>query len=201
MPILDRDLAELCRGLYEFPGDAPVTWDYRQDGETADYAFAVKVLGSITVVVSRGSEDPLDWIHDFEALPVTPSTAPEFGPVHIGFNVGARDAATRVLDSAPYRKTIVVTGHSLGAAHADELTGYLIKAGFPPLARVVFGEPKPGYQQFADYIKAVPSRAYRNGAGLLGDPVTSVPFTFTHLPFVHPCAQTDVRQEPRSGDL
>ena len=200
MAILDRELCDLCRGLYEYPGDLPVTWDYKEASDATDYAFAVKSINGVTVVVSRGSADPLDWIHDFEAFPVTPGDAPQFGPVHFGFSIGAKATAQKVLAKAPYKKLIVVTGHSLGAAHTDGLTGYLKQAGFPPLARVVFGEPKPGYQQFADYIKDVPARAYRNAAGVIGDPVTAVPFRLTELPWVHPCAQIDIIGRPHDPD-
>ncbi|SIO38681.1 Lipase (class 3) [Bradyrhizobium erythrophlei] len=81
---------------------------------------------------------------------------------------------------------VIVTGHSLGAARAAVMCGLMVADGAAPAARVVFGEPKPGLMDFAERIKDVPARSYRNGDALHHDLVTDVPFSFPPLQYVHP---------------
>jgi hypothetical protein len=53
--------------------------------------------------------------------------------------------------------------NSLGACRAAILAALMVLDGHAPPARVVFGKPKPSFQQLADSVKAVPTqRSYRN---------------------------------------
>jgi hypothetical protein len=72
------------------------------------------------------------------------------------------------------------------------------------LKRVVFGEPKPGEQQFAGFLSALDqSVSYCNRVGpLQHDRVTDVPFTVPKLGlnFVHPTALQFVSAPPAPND-
>ena len=80
----------------------------------------------------------------------------------------------------------IVTGHSLGAARAAVLSALMMVDGVPPVARVVFGEPKPGLLDFAKLIAGIPGRSYRNGDDTHHDLITDVPFSFPPMQYVHP---------------
>ncbi len=197
--ILDRDIAELCQGAYAYPGDDPVTWDYVDDGAGTGVKLMVKEVNGISVLIFPGTENIQDCIRDLEAVAETPLDDPAFGPVHWGGHQGVAVAIKRL--NNVFGPRFIVAGHSLGAMRADNAVGYLIQAGTPPLARVVFGEPRPGFQKFADYIASVPARAYRNEAGIVGDPVTAVPFKLSNMPYVHPSKQIGFTSDPSWNDL
>ncbi len=56
MPITDKDVADLCVGIYAYPGSPPVTWDRFDDGDDSDQiCWSVKVVDGCDVVVFRGS--------------------------------------------------------------------------------------------------------------------------------------------------
>jgi hypothetical protein len=73
--------------------------------------------------------------------------------------------------------------------------------GTAPVARVVLGEPKPGLLDFAERIKAVPARSYRNGDELHHDLVTDVPFSFPPLQYVHPTPIVPVCCKPQGDEF
>ena len=56
MPMTDKDVADLCVGIYAYPGVPPVAWDRLDDGEDGDQiCWGVKVVDGGDVVVFRGS--------------------------------------------------------------------------------------------------------------------------------------------------
>jgi hypothetical protein len=163
-------------------------------------------LPGADVIVFRGSTTLQDWLRDAEAV-ANPVESAGLGPVHPGFNAGltavwqelmARRAAGQL------SPRVVVTGHSLGAARATLMTGYLVQGGAAPIARYVFGEPRPGFARLAEIIKDVPAFSYRNGDNAEDpsgfDLVTSVPFRFFPELYVHPSPLIDVRADPPATD-
>jgi hypothetical protein len=195
----DADLVNLC-GLIYSPTAVVDDWDYLDLGPDDGICLALKKLDGCDVIVFRGSITVHDWIDDIMVLPIG-SIGPlktVMGNVHFGFYSGMEKvwAELKPLITQP----VIVTGHSLGAARADILCGLMIADGMSPVARVVFGEPKPGLMDFGAYIKNVPGRSYRNGDTKHHDVVTDVPMLFPPLQFVHPTPIIVVTAEP-SGDF
>jgi hypothetical protein len=76
-------------------------------------------------------------------------------------------------------------------------------AGIVPVGRVVFGEPRPGFQPLADLISSIKeSRSYRNGkfGTFEHDFVTDVPYRIGPLQYVHPTPLIDVSALPPLAD-
>jgi hypothetical protein len=206
----DAEIAALCNGIYDYPGFAPVVWDHlelpEQDG---GICWALKRLGAVDVIVLRGSTTPGDWLRDFDAV-ADPFIHSDLGPVHPGFLAGMEKAwqAMQPLcgsfagDLSQQRdRNVIVTGHSLGAGRAAILTGLMVHAAkshqaVAPLARVVFGEPRPGFPQLARLIGSVSARSYRNSNGSAYDLVTDVPIALGLEDYVHPCSLSDVCEAP-----
>jgi hypothetical protein len=161
-------------------GDSGICWSSkRSDG--VDYIF---LRGSVTLA---------DWFKDLIAL-AAPWTHDTLGPVHPGFLLGMDRcwAEIKFKTAGPW----VVSGHSLGAGRAAILTGLMLEDGISPLARVTFGEPKPGFAQLAKFISKVPTRSYRNGHNRDHDLVTSVPISFPPEEYAHAETLIDVSAIP-----
>ena|SRR5437899_85560 len=94
MPITDTDIAELCVGIYAYPGSPPVTWDRFDDGEDSDQiCWGIKVVDGCDVLVFRGSTTFEDWRRDFDAW-ANPFGHSKIGPVHPGFLLGSPKCLT-----------------------------------------------------------------------------------------------------------
>jgi len=179
-------LVDLYAGKNTFdngePGDGP-----------SGICWASRRVDGVDVVVFRGSVTFWDWFKDFVAL-ATPYHHETLGPVHPGFALGLDRCWHRIKKqtAGPW----IVGGHSLGAGRADIMTGLMIEDGHAPLARVVFGEPKPGFAQLKNYLDAVPGRSFRNGDGHAHDLVTDVPITFFLEEYEHPTPLIEVLAAP-----
>ena len=184
----DVDLVNLSAAIYQDGGQ----WDYFDAGEDSDeICVAIKKLDGYDVIVFRGSIALHDWYEDLKAVPIST----KMGTVHTGFYADM-DQAWAELKPHITQPTLV-TGHSLGAARADILCGLMLLDGQPPVRRVVFGEPKPGLPDFANFIAKIPSDSYRNGNARNHDLVTDVPLKL--LPpfnFIHPKKLVLVDEEP-----
>lgn len=152
------------------------------------------------MLVFRGSTTFEDWRRDFDAW-ANPFGHSKLGPVHPGFLLGL----DQILDE--YRQKgsgkLVVAGHSLGAGRASIFCGLAVVAGIIPLGRVVFGEPRLGFQPLAHLIAAIKqSRSYRNGkfGTFEHDYVSDVPYRIGLLQYVHPTALIDVSALPPPDD-
>ncbi len=190
----DAKIAALVNGIYGYAGFTPIAFDHLEQPDGDDgICWGLKRVDDVNVIVLRGSTTPEDWMRDFEAI-ANPYTHLALGPVHPGFLAGMEQAwtAMRPLIGAK----VVVSGHSLGAARSAILTGLMLRDGFAPLARVVFGEPRPGFPQLAQRIAQVPARSYCNGNGRLFDIVTEVPIAIGPENYVHPCPLTYVCEPP-----
>lgn len=186
----DAELAGLCFAIY---GEtAASAFDHFDAGVDDGVCWAIKRLPGYDVIALRGSLTLQDWLTDLNALPVKT----RIGHVHNGFHIGMEHAWA---DIRPLLKQpAIVTGHSLGAARAAILTAFMVKSGLPPILRVAFGEPKPGFADLAEIIADVPTRVYRNGNGVDHDYVTDVPAFPTA--FIHPNGQIDVCGPPALND-
>lgn len=178
--------AEMAQQIYAGPSSF---WDHYFDHD--QIVIGVKQLGSVSLVVFRGSATPLDWLRDLKAMPIK---HPKLGYVHKGFFECMDDDIIQEL-SPTLGPNIVITGHSLGAAHAWAASALLHLAGFKIAQVTVFGSPRPGFKQLRDIITATGAQntSYRN----LLDPVTYVPDLFNL--YVAPVPYSVVREEPRIG--
>jgi len=178
MPITDFDIAALCNAIYAM---VPAAWDHFDPGDDDGACWAIKHLEGIDAIIHRGSVSLQDWILDSDAAAIpTP-----IGMVHAGFYAPLPklwEEAKPLLTQA----RIVVGGHALGAGRASQFCGLMTVDKKPPAARVVFGEPKPGFISLAKIIEGVPGRSYRNGDATHHDLVTDLPFSFPPFEYVHP---------------
>ncbi len=197
--LTDKEIASWLVRLYNGGGQ----FDFYEEGAgDSGICFGVLLRPDESVVLFRGSKSLKDWWRDFMAV-TSPYAHKVYGPVHPGFATGMDRATFEISTKIDPAKPITIGGHSLGAGRAAIYTAMLLE-NYPHdasmLRRVVFGEPKPGFQQLADYIKDVPAVSYRNGDSHFHDLVTSVPATFPPEEYVHPVPLTEVCAPP-TGNL
>lgn len=199
--ITDHRAAELCVALYglPLPLSAPVAFDVVDMGDDDGICWALAREADTDVIVLRGSMTGGDWLRDTMAAPYPDR---DLGRVHHGFYLGLQNAWDDMKMVLRPGAPVAITGHSLGAARTAILAGKMINDGRVPAARIVFGEPKPGFAQLADFIKGVPCRSYRNGSGDNHDIVTDLPLTIPafHLNYVHPTPLTFLDCAPDPND-
>lgn len=187
--ITDQTCVDLCAALYT--GD-PTAWDVYQPGNLAGICYGIKRIDDTDVVVLRGSITFMDWQRDFAAFPT--SRPSPLGPLHYGFSLGVEAAWAAIKPQVGAK--VIVTGHSLGAARAAILTGLMVLDDRAPIRRVVFGEPKAGFQALADIVAKVPGASYSNGDGKHHDLVVDVPFSFPPENYVRPTPLIFVKALP-----
>lgn len=184
----DIDLVDISASIY----DDNTKWTYVDKGTDDRIYWALQRLPGCDVVCFRGSITAHDWWDDLRAAPVPT----RIGTVHDGFHAGIEKVWAEL--RTMIRQPVMITGHSLGAARSDILTGLMVADKFAPIRRVVFGEPLPGMADFAMRIKNVPGASYRNRLDFWHvDPVTYVPLRL--LPpfnFIHPSTPIDVCAPP-----
>lgn len=187
------DLAKLSRQIYA--PDALVSgFDHFDAGMDDGICWALKRARGCDIVVFRGSANLQDWIHDVRAIPIpTP-----VGRVHLGFYAGMERMWQDL--KSHLTQPVVVTGHSLGAARADVISALMQHEGRPPVLRVVFGEPKPGFAEFGSLIAGIPAFSYRNGNSFHHDLVTDLPFSFPPIEYVHPTPIIPICAMPAPND-
>ena len=187
----DAEIATLCARIY----DTKAAFVHFDEGVDDGVCWALHRTDDVDMIVFRGSVTFQDWVRDLIAVAVPT----RIGTIHAGFWLGMENTCSEV-QSLTIGRNVIVAGHSLGAAHASIMTGLLVDSGIAPMARVVFGEPKPGMKDAARIIRSVPGRSYRNGDNLHHDLVTDVPFSFPPAEYVHPTPIIPVSCEP-SDDL
>jgi hypothetical protein len=200
--VTDLQIAQMLQQLYQ-GGEG---FDHYEPGSgDSGICWALKRTPEADVILLRGSATFQDWVRDLIAL-ATPFSHEAFGPVHPGFEMGMERAWQEIQfqtvknPSNDVERPAIVAGHSLGAGRAAILTALMIERRCPPIRRVCFGEPKPGFQQLADYIKGVPAASYRNAGGGQHDLITSVPLSFPPEEYVHAAPLTDVFGAPQPDD-
>ena len=121
------------------------------------------------IIAFRGSATESDWLKDFEAFPISD---PLLGKIEHGFAQGMHEVFLWLSKFGP--RNPVITGHSLGGAHAVILAGYYKAMHIPFSELVTFGCPRPGYATIRNLLKGSNMIAYRNGV----DIVPTVPKAF-----------------------
>lgn len=188
----DALIASICGAIYK-PTALIDEWAHIDAGLDDGVFWAIKRLSGCDVVCFRGSITLQDWIRDVRAMAVPTRV----GHAHAGFYAGMENVWT---EARPLiQQPVIVCGHSLGAARAAVMTALMLADGAPPLARVVFGEPKPGLLDFAQFVKDVPARSYRNGDAKHHDLVCDVPLSFPPLQYVHPTPIVPVNCPPEGS--
>jgi Lipase (class 3) len=193
-----KTAASLMRATYAYPGDLPTTWDHWDNGHDDGVVWGAKKVDGVWYIALRGSVILSDWIHDAEAVAIYCSALNAH--VHPGFNWGMEKVYGEVsmIVGTDYW---ISCGHSLGAARADNLTAYAIKSGHPPIARVVCGEPKPGFKDFCDIVSQVDGVSFINRDATGHDLVPDVPLKLEIAPYSRPSAllPLDVTPPPFDG--
>lgn len=117
--------------------------------------------GQKTIYVSfRGSESIKNWIDNLDVV-LTNYPLCSKCEVHKGFYGAEQDSLSNVLTEVKKLKsqfpsyTVLVTGHSLGAALATLTILDLQKAGISPLKLFNYGSPRIGNDEFAAYASSV----------------------------------------------
>ena len=179
MTLNDTILVNLCNDIYSPQPDD--YWEHFDSGAEDGICCGLKRLDGYDVIVLRGSVTAHDWVEDIRAIPVKT----RIGTVHKGFYDGMEKLWAEL--KPLLKQPVAVTGHSLGAARADILAGLMTVGGVTPIRLSVFGEPKPGFGDFAKVIRDIPGESYRNGSEhRFYDIVTFVPITIKPLDaFVH----------------
>ena len=81
----DQDIADLCCGIYAYPGEAPTAWDYLSEASGfTGVRFGVKYFNNADVFIFRGTYDSAEWTVDLDFI-VSPKVDSRLGQVHDGF--------------------------------------------------------------------------------------------------------------------
>ena len=171
-------------GDLRLSGRPSTKWDHWDAGTDDGVVWGAKAVGTNSWFVAlRGSVTLQDWIDDAEA--VAAWSASLSAHVHPGFN-WAIDKVWNKVKAIVGNDPWVATGHSLGAARADNLTAYAIGEAMPPAARVVFGEPRPGFADFCNLVAQAPGASFINLNGDGRDRVPAVPIDMITEPYRRP---------------
>ena len=156
-----------------FDPSAPAPQGIIRGFEKINSAFVGRTDDGNMVVAFRGTIPPgdapwetwvTDWLNDFRAGQVQWSTSrhPNYGMAEAGFAAATLDLWPQVeklveyfIAAGPPPKSIVVTGHSKGAALAP-LAATLLRAKYPSayIQLRVFAQPMTGDQTFANNFTA-----------------------------------------------
>lgn len=196
------EAAQLCSDSYAYPGAPPRQWTHWEgrsvnpnDGGTV--AFGYQQYPTEDVFVFPGTSDFGEWMDDFDFVS-RPIIHADLGDVHYGFLIGMEEAWTKI--AKLWRRGVPGSflGHSLGAARASVACALAMRAGVLPAARIVFGEPQPGFESFCKILRAIPRQeSYCNGDRNGHDLVTDVPFTIPPLwTYSRPIPLTSVSASP-----
>jgi predicted lipase len=115
---------------------------------------------STIYVAFRGSESIKNWVDNLDAI-LTSYPLCNKCEVHKGFYSAEQDSLTNVLSVVKDLKSkypsysVLVTGHSLGAALATLTILDMQKAGISPLRLFNFGSPRIGNDEFAEYASGI----------------------------------------------
>ena len=139
--------------------------------EIDDTRAIIDISGRHVHVAFRGTATPLNAAHDvaFLLLPLSDFPALRIGDdawaarVHGGFAKMASNVADRLAERLQKwpRRTVVLSGHSLGGALAI-LVGGALKGRGRSIQLCTFGAPPPGDAQYARLLDGVPCLRFAN---------------------------------------
>jgi len=140
-------------------GFVPVYWIYDKSHDTNGYIGYTPSQSTIYVSF-RGSETIQNWIDNLDAI-LTNYPRCSNCEVHKGFYSAEQDSIANVVNQVLALKakypsySVIVTGHSLGAAVATLTALDLIAAGVSPVRMFNFGSPRIGNDEFAAYASSI----------------------------------------------
>jgi predicted heme/steroid binding protein len=121
-----------------------------------------------------------EWIlTDFNALPLQSPRENIGGLLHKGMkestDLVANDIIQFVLDNGGASKPVWITGHSLGGAQAQIISGYLKKRGANVRGVYVFNSCHPGNPAFATALNNIVGKSNIQRFEYLDDPIAMLP--------------------------
>lgn len=130
------------------------------------YIGVLPTTRSIYVVI-RGSSSIMNWLDDFEVKLVNYDTFPECDcKVHYGFYNSGLAVANKTIDTVKTLRvkypgySVVVTGHSYGAACGQILAMELVKSGIS-VKLYDYGQPRVGDTKYAAFVNNKIPEHYR----------------------------------------
>jgi hypothetical protein len=130
------------------------------------YIGILPTTKSIYVVI-RGSSSTMNWLDDFEVKLVPYNTFPECNcKVHYGFYNSALNVVNKTIDSIKMLRvqypgySVVITGHSYGAACGQLLAMELVKKGIN-VKVYNYGQPRVGDPNYALFVNTKITEYYR----------------------------------------
>ena len=170
-------LASLCAAIYS---PAPACFDSIFDNGSV--CVLIQRRDGKKILAFRGSKTGLDWLHDIEAEPIS---VPNVGTVHEGFWAGIEDAFAHI--GLTKDDQVILTGHSLGTAHAALFAKLCLNAGISVEQLYLFAPPRVGYQDFHDGLQSIPDiKAWHNGVDIVPEvPITLPGFPWVQFPLIH----------------
>ena len=164
------------------------------------YIGILPTTKSIYVVI-RGSSSAMNWLDDFEVKLVYYDTFPECNcNVHYGFYNSALGVVNKTIESVKSLKvkypsySVMVTGHSYGAACGQLLAMELVKKGIN-VKLYNYGQPRVGDSNYAAFVNTKIDEYYRTTHNR--DVVPHVP-PIEVLGYLHSCREIF---ENSSGEL
>jgi len=188
----------LNMAIYDYEGFEKVTWDYLETTNSFSIYWGLKTIDNVDYFIFRGSYTFLDWIKDFCAIENPFYTAYGTVEVHPGFHFGTPEVYQRM--KPMIKGDYIVSGHSKGAGEADNIVVAGCLAKKPPIARIVFGEPRPGDKAFGALMQAVPGFSLINQDANGHDEIVDVPFDIWPESYQHPGPLFKVSETPQPND-
>jgi hypothetical protein len=166
------DLANLCSRAYT-----------ELSGVSRELEFLIRRVDNVSYIAIRGTEasgfiDGFGWLDVIRNMRVLPRYNKATGAGHGGFITGGESVARALIEFGALGDTVVITGHSLGAAVGIVAAQILHEAGFKIDEVVLFGCPRvyalirpkfnfpvTSYRHGSDVVCNVP-RCYRQPVGL-----------------------------------
>jgi len=166
-PVFDRDLAlntvlPLCSAAYDTT-TIPAAWNLVAKIEPLDYGF-IAISGSGELSINfRGtdqSKPDAEWWADFDFFPVKNYYGE--GTVARGFQDVYSRVQQCVADAVASQKygSLLIVGHSLGAASAVECAADMARSGARPRVYTVAG-PRVGKRDFAAWFDSLVPDCFR----------------------------------------
>ena len=133
------------------------------------------------VLAFRGTDDPLDWIHNLQYTQVKGYG----GSVHQGFSKLVAGVRKRFTDTVRRlrtdNQTVWVTGHSLGGAMATLAAWDLAERGIKPYATYTYGSPRVLNPEAAKKYRLLQYRFVNNEDVVPHFPMPGIWNRYTHV--------------------